>query len=108
MNKQNKPAVVAKTAPKKRGRPAGTKNKLKTLNDVKVGEALSWKDFNRLASKTVPLVDWEKLAKQLQVALAAEIKDGDTSQRVVEDLCKELGRKRTFWERLVCLATGQV
>ena len=107
MNNQKKPAVVAKTA-QKRGRPTGTKNKPKTLNDVEVGEALSWKDFNRLASKTTPPVDWEKLAKQLQTALAAEIKDGDTSQHTITELCKELGRKRTLWERLVCLATGSV
>lgn len=78
MNK--KPAVVAKTA-KKRGRPAGTRNKPKV-------EAPIW-------------VDWERLAKQLQAALASSIKDNDVLET-------ELSRKRTFWERLVCLATGRV
>jgi hypothetical protein len=81
MNK--KTALVAKTAPKKRGRPVGSKNKPTPFN------------------KTPFEVDWEKLAKQLQVALAAEIKENDC----VRD---ELMRKRTFWERLVCLGTGQV
>jgi len=107
MNK--KPAVVAKTARKtklsrsqvemaknmgvpledaakallpKRGRPAGSKNKPTPLNDVL-------------------FVDWEKLAKQLQAALASQIKDNDVLEQ-------ELSRKRTFWERLVCLATGIV
>ena len=98
MNNPKKPAVVAKTA-QKRGRPTGTKNKPKTLNDVEVGEALSWKDFNRLASKTTPPVDWEKLAKQLQTALASEIKTND-------DLHFLLSRKRTFFERVRCLFTG--
>jgi hypothetical protein len=80
-----KPAVVAKTAPKKRGRPAGSKNK-------KIVMTFDDKPF---------FVDWENLAKRLQVALAAEIKENDC----VRD---ELKRKRTFWERLVCLATGAV
>jgi hypothetical protein len=78
MNK--KPAVVAKTA-KKRGRPVGTKNKPKVEASIQV--------------------DWEKLAKQLQAALASQIKDNDALET-------ELARKRTFWERLVCLVTGAV
>lgn len=101
MNK--KPAVVAKTA-KKRGRPVGSKAKPKTLSDIKVGQKISAEEFNRLNSK----VDWEKLAKQLQAALAAEIKDGDDAQGVIDTLVAELSRKRTFWERLVCLGTGHV
>jgi hypothetical protein len=80
MNNPKKPAVVAKTA-KKRGRPAGTK--LKPSSDFAF------------------MVDWEKLAKQLQAALASQIKDNDVLEA-------ELSRKRTFWERLVCLATGSV
>ena len=95
MNKPKKPAVVAKTAPKKRGRPAGVKNKPKT----KIIMSLDEKPF---------AVNWEKLAKQLQVALASEIKDHDKSQDAVSILKAELSRKRTFWERLVCLATGAV
>jgi hypothetical protein len=81
MNK--KTALVAKTAPKKRGRPVGSKNKPTPFN------------------KTPFEVDWEKLAKQLQVALASQIKDNDVLEQ-------ELSRKRTFWERLVFLATGVV
>ena len=85
MNK--KPAVVAKTA-KKRGRPAGTRNKPKVEVPAKV--------------------DWEKLAKQLQVALSAEIKDNDGKQALITLLQNELDRNRTFSERLVCLVTGAV
>jgi hypothetical protein len=87
MNKQKKPAAVAKTA-KKRGRPAGVKNKPKLDFPVKV--------------------DWEKLAKQLQTALATEIKEHDCAQDVIDTLVAELSRKRTFWERLVCLSTGHI
>lgn len=78
MNK--KPAVVAKTAPK-RGRPAGVKNKPVADLPIKI--------------------DWEKLAKQLQAALASQIRDNDILEA-------ELSRRRTFWERLVCLGTGAV
>lgn len=122
MNKPKKPAVVAKAAKKprkvlltqsdvlrakaegvsleeiaksklpKRGRPVGSKNKPKTVS-----------------FQAKPMFsDWEKLAKQLQAALAAEIKDGDMQQEVIDFLNAELNRKRTFWERLVCLATGAV
>jgi len=78
MNK--KPAVVAKTA-KKRGRPVGTRNKPKVEAPIQV--------------------DWEKLAKQLQAALASQIKDNDALET-------ELSRKRTFSERLACLVTGRI
>jgi hypothetical protein len=73
-----KPAVVAKTAPKKRGRPAGSKAKPK-----------------------LQPVDWEKLCKRLQEALASEMREADA-------LRDELNRKRNFFERLVCLTTGTV
>ena len=86
MNK--KPAVVAKTAPKKRGRPAGIKNK-----PPSEGVEQWYADPKK--------VNWEALAKQLQVALASQIKDNDVLEQ-------ELSRKRTFWERLVCLVTGYV
>ena len=82
MNK--KPAVVAKTA-KKRGRPAGVKNKPKPFKQVVV--------------VLDDPVDWEKLAKQLQTALASEIKTND-------DLHFLLSRKRTFFERVRCLFIG--
>jgi hypothetical protein len=77
MNNAQKPAVIAK----KRGRPAGVKNKSVAYVPAKI--------------------DWEKLAKQLQVALASQIKDNDILEA-------ELSRKRTLWERLVCLGTGTV
>lgn len=92
MNKPKKPAVIAKTAPKKRGRPAGVKNKPKTVS-----------------FQAKPMFsDWEKLAKQLQAALAAEIQDNDLQQEVIDSLNEELNRSRTFFERLVCLVTGRV
>jgi hypothetical protein len=53
--KRVKAAAVAKDAPAKRGRPAGSKNKPKTDKPV----------------------DWEALAKKLQRALAKQIKDNE-------------------------------
>ena len=92
MNKPKKPAVVAKTAAKKRGRPVGSKNQkiIMTFDD---------KPFK---------VDWEKLAKQLQAALSGEIKDNDAQQKAIDNLLAEALRTRTFSERLVCLLTGKV
>ena len=91
MNKPaKKPAVVAKTAPKKRGRPVGSKSKPKSFDD---------KPF---------FVDWQKLSQQLQVALAAEMKDNDEQQAVIDNMFAEALRTRTFYERLVCLVTGKV
>ena len=57
MGVTQKATVVAKTATKKRGRPAGSTNKT-----------------------TAKPVDWEKLAKQLQTELAAEMKANDELQ----------------------------
>lgn len=99
MNKPaKKPAVVAKTAPKKRGRPVGSKNQKIVMTYEKPFK-----------------VDWEKLAKQLQVALSSEIKDNDAQQQVIDNLddeiiglIDEMNRSRTFFERLVCLFTGKV
>ena len=54
-------AAEVKPAPKKRGRPVGSKTKPKT-------------------------VDWEALAKKLQRALAAEIKHGDAMEYEVSVL----------------------
>ena len=75
MGVTKKAAIVAKTAPKKRGRPLGSKGKKKTLADIKVGEAVSFKKLNELNSEGwVPApVNWEKLCKQLQQALAKEM-----------------------------------
>lgn len=53
--KRVKEAAVAKTAPAKRGRPIGSKNKPKTDKPV----------------------DWEVLAKKLQKALMKEMKKND-------------------------------
>lgn len=109
-----KPAVVAKTARKvritateaayaksqgmsleelaksklpKRGRPAGSKNK----------------------PKEKP-IDWEKLAKQLQEALAAEMKENEALTKVLEEFKSviRLDSSFTFWDRLVFLFTGKV
>ena len=63
-----KPAVIAK-ATKKRGRPAGSKNKPKD----KI--ALVYAGDERLPKfKGEKPVDWETLAKRLQEALAHEMK----------------------------------
>jgi hypothetical protein len=75
-----KPAVAAKAAPRKRV----TKPKEPRM------------DF---PLKNIP--NWEKLCKQLQEALAKEMREND-------DLRAELERKRSFFERLVCLTTGTV
>jgi len=88
MNKPTK-TVVTDTTPKKRGRPVGSKNQ---------------NSFNGTPFK----VDWEKLAKQLQVALAAEMRDNDAQQDVIDEIVAEALRTRTFYERLVCLFTGKV
>lgn len=95
MNK--KPAVVAKTAPKKRGRPLGSKKKPK-IEDPFKSQFDAWA---KQADRKYDTVDWEKLCKRLQEALAKEMKDN-------EFLKDELCRKRSFFERLVCLATGTV
>lgn len=81
-----KPAVVAKTAPKKRGRPAGSKN------------------------KQTDVVDWEKLAKQLQEALAAEMKENEALESIVADFKKvvRLDSSFTFWDRLMFLFSGKL
>ena len=87
MGVTKKPAVVAKTAPKKRGRPVGSISK----------------------PKDKP-VDWEKLAKQLQVALAAEIKENDALLKIVEDMKSviRIDSSFTFWDRLVFLFSGKL
>lgn len=88
-----KPAIIAKTAPKKRGRPAGSKNK--TVSSE------GW---------VPPPTDWEKLAKQLQEALAAEMKENEALQAIVEDFKKviRLDSSFTFVDRLKFLITGKL
>jgi hypothetical protein len=87
MNKPKKPAVVAKTAPKKRGRPVGSKNK---------------------ALAPQKPVDWEKLAKQLQQALATQIREADSYKRLFEEL--QANSKPVsllnFWQRVKLVFTG--
>lgn len=89
MSNVKKPAVVSNTT-KNRGRPVGSKNTPK------------------VDSEWAADVDWEKLAKRLQTALASEMKDHDDTKVAKENLAAKLSRKRTFWERLVCLVTGKV
>ena len=95
MNK--KPAVVAKTVAKKRGRPAGSTKKPKVEDPFK-GQ---FDDWAKKADKKYDTIDWKSLCNRLQEALAKEMHDNDI-------LHAELARKRTFFERLVCLATGSV
>jgi len=92
MNKPaNKPAVTAKISTKKRGRPAGTKNAPK-----------------KLVMSYDATVDWETLAKNLQKALAGEMKDNEILEELLSHYSEESMRVRTFWERCVTLFTGRV
>jgi hypothetical protein len=88
MNKPKKPAVIAKTAPKKRGRPFGSKNKAVTPQKP---------------------VDWEKLAKQLQQALAAEMRESDLYKKLFEDMQKVATPVSllSFWQRVKLVFTGK-
>lgn len=85
MGVTKKPAVIAKTASKKRGRPVGSKNKPK-------------------------LVDWEKLSKQLQGALAAQIKETDAYKKLWEEFQDKIviSESLSVWKRLKLLFTGRL
>lgn len=98
MGVTKKPAVVAKTAPKKRGRPVGSKN------STTAAKALA-----KLGGKA-PQVDWEKLAKQLQEALAAEMKENEALEKIIEDFkaVVRVDSSFTFWDRLVFLFSGKL
>jgi hypothetical protein len=87
MGVTKKPAVIAKTAPKKRGRPVGSKNKVAPLQKP---------------------VDWEKLAKQLQKALAAEMRESDSYKQLFEELEKNSRPVSllNFWQRVKLVFTG--
>ena len=87
MGVTKKPAVVAKTAPKKRGRPVGSKNKTVALQKP---------------------VDWERLAKQLQEALAAEMRESDSYKKLFEELEKNSRSVSvlSFWQRVKLAFTG--
>jgi hypothetical protein len=106
MGVTKKATVVAKMATKKRGRPVGSRN-IKTLEKMKVGDTLSFDELNRL--NTAPAkVDWEKLAKRLQEALAAQIKEADSYKKLFEDMkanSKSVSLL-TFWQRIKLVFTG--
>jgi hypothetical protein len=87
MNKPKKPAVIAKTAAKKRGRPVGSKNKVAPLKKP---------------------VDWERLAKQLQEALAAQMRESDSYKKLFEELEKNSRSVSvlSFWQRVKLAFTG--
>jgi len=87
MGVTKEPAVVAKTAPKKRGRPVGSKNKTVTLQKP---------------------VDWERLAKQLQEALAAQMRESDSYKKLFEELEKNSRSVSvlSFWQRVKLAFTG--
>ena len=119
MSKPKKPAVIAKTAAKKRGRPVGSKNKPKHLGDLPVGTTLTAdqlfdriKNMQPISSENwvPPPVDWEKLAKQLQEALAAEMKENEALEKILEEFksVMRLDTSFTFWDRLVFLFSGKL
>jgi hypothetical protein len=91
MGVTKKPAVIAKTAHKKRGRPAGSKNKSKL---VEMDAQLQKEAAKYLAS--ISTVDWETLAKRLQEALAAEMKLNEKYERA------------GFFKRLAFAFTGNI
>ena len=108
---KKKPAVVAKTAAKKRGRPVGSKNKTKSLSSkgfpiskLPIGATITFEELND------GYVDWEKLAKQLQAALAAEMKENEALEAIVADFKSvvRLDSSFTFWDRLVFLFSGKL
>lgn len=114
MGVTKKPAVVAKTAAKKRGRPVGSKNKAKVVDGharqaaakrlVELGGSLSSEGW------VPPPVDWEKLARQLQEALAAQIKENETLEFILNEYKSviRLDSSFTFLDRLAFLFTGKI
>jgi translation initiation factor 1 (eIF-1/SUI1) len=85
MGVTQKATVVAKTATKKRGRPVGSTNKT-----------------------TVKPIDWEKLAKQLQAALATEMKANESLQALFDEMQSKviIVEQVSFGKRLKFLFTG--
>ena len=101
MGVTKKPAVIAKTAPKKRGRPVGSKNKSKTEVTVNSVSSTGW----------VPPqpVDWERLAKRLQEALAIEMKTVEGMEKLFEEF-RTVSTKvsaLTLWQRIKLVVTGK-
>jgi len=132
-------SIVAKEKLPKRGRPVGSKNKpkaIKMLKDpideghkksakaakelAKIGGSLSSKGFPvaqlpigatiTFEELNAGYVDWEKLAKQLQAALAAEMKENEALEAIVADFKSvvRLDSSFTFWDRLVFLFSGKL
>lgn len=96
MGVTKKPAVVAKTAPKKRGRPVGSKGKPKTTSLSSEG----W-----VPPKSI---NWEKLAKQLQEALSKEMKANESLQALFDDMQSKviIAESVSIGRRLKFLFTG--
>jgi len=89
-----KATIVAKTATKKRGRPAGSKNKATLLSST------GW----------VPPtpVDYKKLLDETQRALAIEMKTVQGMEKLFEEF-KSVSKKvsdLTFWQRVKLVLTG--
>lgn len=105
MNKPKKPAVVVKTAPKKRGRPVGSKNKLKFDGQARVKAAAA---LAALGGKDK--VDWETLAKRLQGALAIEMKTTESLENLFEEFKAKvvIAERMSFLGRLKFLFTGKL
>lgn len=102
---------LAKSKLPKRGRPVGSKNKPKALSSkgfpvsaLPVGATITFEELND------GYVNWEKLAKQLQAALAAEMKENEALEKIVADFKAviRLDTSFTFWDRLVFLFSGKL
>ena len=133
MGVTKKPAVIAKTARKvrisateaafaksqgmsleelaksklpKRGRPVGSKNKPKAGKELaKLGGTISSTGW----VPPIP-VDWEKLAKQLQEALAKEMKENEEQEQFIKVLkaCIEVYSNPPFISRIKMLFLGHL
>jgi hypothetical protein len=97
MGVTKKATVVAKTATKKRGRPVGSKNKT-----TKTMSSTGW----------VPPqpVDWEKLAKRLQEALATEMKLSESYKGLLEEFTESSAKVKdlSLWQRITLVFTGKI
>jgi hypothetical protein len=102
MGVTKKATIVAKTATKKRGRPAGSKNKPKVLSSE------GWVPPVPFPAQKDLEVDWERLAKRLQKALAIEMKTVQGMEKLFEEF-KSVSKKvseLTFWQRVKLVLTG--
>jgi hypothetical protein len=102
MGVTKKATIVVKEATKKRGRPAGSKNKSKELSSE------GWVPSVPFPAPKDIEVDWERLAKQLQKALAVEMKTVEGMEKLFEEF-KSVSKKvneLTFWQRIKLVVTG--